>query len=504
MKRAAQGGGRAEAPGSVVVVGEHERGQAVCAALGSTSWRVVQAAGEQLGEGALPSDLRAIVVAGSALAAAEITARMAWRVPVIVVGDRYDRSLALSAIRQGAGDWLGSDQLELLDGVLKRETGMPSAPGGFVASRLVAPLSAAGLDEYCAGVARALSADAVLVLVRDRAGEVAASGAFLPESAHAVGSLRMSPEELADLRSAAPSEEVLAQLGLKPGARLLCADLVVDRRSFGLQVVARQAAAFSAAEIDQVKAMARLAAWAAHRDQAIEQLRRNDAIKTEFVRTVSHELRTPLNTVIGYADLLVDEVFGALDEEQRKILRRVGDRGRGLLEVIAATLELPGVDSGRVSLETRPISVAALIAEIEADAREWRVRNDLVYTWEVAEDLPSIVTDAGKLRVLLKNLIANATKFTDRGGIIVRARPQDGGVEFSVEDTGIGIEGEAVHIVFDAFRQASAANARQYGGVGLGLYIVRRLVGMLGGRLRVESEVGVGSKFFVWLPAEAP
>jgi signal transduction histidine kinase len=430
---------------------------------------------------------------------------MAWRLPVVVVGERYDRALALKSIRQGASDWLSSDRLELLDGVLKRETGDPESSGVFAASRLVAPVAGAGgLDEYCAGLAGALRADAALVLVRDRAGELAASGAFLPEWERGVGSLRMSRDQLSELRGGTPSEEVWSLLGLKPAASVLCTDLVVDGRSFGLQIVARQAEGFSAEELGRAESLARLAASAAHRAHAVEQLRRNDSLKTEFVRTVSHELRTPLNTVIGYADLLVDEVFGALDEEQRKVLRRVGDRGRGLLEVIAATLELPGVDSGRVSLETRPISISALMAEIEADAREWRVRDDLVYTWDIAGDLPSIVTDAGKLRVLLKNLIANATKFTDRGGITVRARPQDGGVEFSVEDTGIGIEGDAVHFVFDAFRQASAANTRQYGGVGLGLYIVRRLAGMLGGRLRVESEVGVGSKFFVWLPAQAP
>jgi len=363
----------------------------------------------------------------------------------------------------------------------------------------------ARFEEYSRGIGGAVGAPFVLVLVAEPGGDLTAAalcdadGVATPHTG-----ARMRSNELAAM--AAPSSEaaVLTQtrFGVPAEWPRHWTSLSASGRLVGLQLLARPGAAFAARETDAIDRVAAVLGLAIDRGYAIARLRRADSVKTEFVRTISHELRTPLNTVIGYADLLAEEAFGPLGDEQRRILRRVGDRARGLLEVIAATLDLPGIDGGRLSLETRSVAVSELLQELEADAREWRVRHDLRYRWDVAEDLPAITTDPGKLRVLLKNLIANAVKFTDRGGITVRARARDGGVEFSIEDTGIGIEPEAVHFVFDAFRQANAAATGQYGGVGLGLYIVRRLVGILGGRLRVESEIGVGSKFHVWLPAD--
>ena len=363
----------------------------------------------------------------------------------------------------------------------------------------------AALDQYTAALAAALRADYAAVMVADSTGSMrtVALWTSAPASAEVGATGRLTAAEVdamaaGDCGALQRTERVL---GIAQEWHRHWFALVVDGRDVGKQVVARAADSFTASEQRAIEQLAAVLSRALERRQTAAQLQRADGIKSEFVRTVSHELRTPLNTVIGYADLLAEEVFGPLDDEQRRVLRRVGDRARGLLEVIAATLDLPGVDGGRLSLATRPISVSQLLTELEADAREWRVRHDLEYVWDVADDLPVMTTDPGKLRVLLKNLIANAVKFTDRGSIAVRARAHDDGVEFTVEDTGIGIEPDAVHFVFDAFRQANAAATGQCGGVGLGLYIVRRLVGMLGGRLRVESEVGVGSKFHVWMPA---
>ncbi len=497
------------AAGTVVVAGGGSRAvAAVEAALAGSPWTVTaRPDGFRIEAGTLP-DVCAFVVFGEA--AVQLAPRLAWRVPVIALMEEYDVETALGAIRTGAVDCVAFDQLERLPGILARESEVSLEREcdadelvGRLAGRLLSPLSRTGrLDEYCDGLARALRATTAIVLVCEPSGEMVAAGARFADSAALPASIRIAPSDVETLRRGEPAAQARAALCLPDAVETLWVDLE-GLRGAGAQLVARSGPAFSEVEVDVARRLAGLAGLAISRSDTVRRLRRNDGIKTEFVRTVSHELRTPLNTVIGYSDLLVDGAFGPLDGEQRKILRRVGDRARGLLEVIAATLELPGVDGGRVSLETQSISVGVMLAELEADAREWRVRRDLEYRWDVEADLPSITTDAGKLRVLLKNLIANATKFTDRGGITVRARARDGGVEFSVEDTGIGIEGEAVHFVFDAFRQASAANARQYGGVGLGLYIVRRLVGILGGRLRVESEVGVGSKFFVWVPADA-
>jgi signal transduction histidine kinase len=118
--------------------------------------------------------------------------------------------------------------------------------------------------------------------------------------------------------------------------------------------------------------------------------------------------------------------------------------------------------------------------------------------------LAKLRTDPMQLKVVLKNLVGNALKFTDKGYVRLRARPRDGGTELTVSDTGIGIAAEHHRLIFESFRQVQPANTRRYGGVGLGLYIVRRLVDALGGRIRLESEVSRGSTFRVWLPARGP
>jgi len=351
----------------------------------------------------------------------------------------------------------------------------------------------ASLDRYCADLAGLVEASAVSVFVAGRAGAMVSAG-------HA-GAVAGAAETT--LLPAETTERIVAGDAsgeAPPGVHWSV--LRAGDRLLGLQSVAWPDGMGSTEDRQAVDRISRLLARCVERSGVIDQLRRSDNVKTEFVRTVSHELRTPLNTVIGYTDLLVEEVFGPLASEQRKVLLRVGDRARGLLEVIAATLDLPGVDGGRVSLETQRVSLVDVLRELEADAREWRPRHDLEYRWDIPEELPAIHTDAGKVRVILKNLIANAVKFTDSGGITVRAGVRDDGVEISVEDTGIGIEPDAVHYVFGAFQQVSTVAPAGFGGVGLGLYIVRRLVALLNGRLRVESELGVGTTFHVWLPCQ--
>jgi signal transduction histidine kinase len=128
----------------------------------------------------------------------------------------------------------------------------------------------------------------------------------------------------------------------------------------------------------------------------------------------------------------------------------------------------------------------------------------LDFIWKVEGELPPLHTDPGKLKVVLKNLIGNAVKFTKEGGITVEARRYSGGVEIAVSDTGIGIPPEAVESIFEPFRQADSSITHAHGGTGLGLHIVKRLLELLGGTVTVESEVGRGSTFRVWVPRESP
>src|SRR5262249_34605279 len=153
---------------------------------------------------------------------------------------------------------------------------------------------------------------------------------------------------------------------------------------------------------------------------------------------------------------------------------------------------------GRIPLDVAPLCIGDLIAEIEGETRAVRERSPVSFLWKVTPDL-NVHTDPAKLKLVLKNLIGNAMKFTDQGIVTLEARPANTGVEIAVTDTGIGIAPEALPIIFDPFRQADASAGR--GGVGLGLYIVRRLLDALGASITVDSEVGRGSTFRVWLPS---
>jgi PAS domain S-box-containing protein len=226
--------------------------------------------------------------------------------------------------------------------------------------------------------------------------------------------------------------------------------------------------------------------------------------KSEFLATMSHELRTPLNVILGYTDLLLEEEFGSLSEAQAHPLRRVHSNARELLDLITAVLDMSRLEAGRLPLEIHAVELPALLEEIKAETQGVQKLSTLDFIWKVEGELPPLHTDPGKLKVVLKNLIGNAVKFTKEGGITVEARRYSGGVEIAVSDTGIGIPPEAVESIFEPFRQADSSITHAHGGTGLGLHIVKRLLELLGGTVTVESEVGRGSTFRVWVPRESP
>jgi signal transduction histidine kinase len=170
--------------------------------------------------------------------------------------------------------------------------------------------------------------------------------------------------------------------------------------------------------------------------------------------------------------------------------------------LIEATLDLSRLETQRVPLDLRDIRVADLITEIEGETQTWREKPGVKLETENVADQLRLYTDAMKLKMVLKNLISNAVKFTERGSVTIGAHSRDGGVEIFVADTGLGIPREAQTIIFEPFRQADRSIGSHYGGVGLGLYIVQRLVDMLGGAVAVESEIGRGSTFRVWVPGD--
>jgi PAS domain S-box-containing protein len=252
------------------------------------------------------------------------------------------------------------------------------------------------------------------------------------------------------------------------------------------------------------RGIAQLGSLALESVRLVEELERANRLKSEFVATMSHELRTPLNAIIGYGDLLRDGTLGSLNLEQTHAAQRLSERARDLLELITATLDLSRLEAGRVDVVAREITVATLLQDLEIETREACRKPGLDMRWKTAENLPVLRTDPTKLKVVLKNILLNAVKFTERGCVTVAAQPHDQGVEITVQDTGIGIPAEALPIIFEPFRQVDGSETRLYGGVGLGLYIVRRLLDLLGGSIAVESEPGQGSTFRLQLPVAAP
>ena len=248
------------------------------------------------------------------------------------------------------------------------------------------------------------------------------------------------------------------------------------------------------------RGIAHLASLALENARLVEELDRANHVKADFVAGMSHELRTPLNVIIGYSDLLADHIFGELAADQQETVCRIGEQGRELLELVNTTLDMSRLESGRVPLALEEVDLVNLLAEIELEVQLVRRNAALAVRWQVAPHLPPLRTDAMKLKVVIKNLLLNAIKFTDEGSVVVHAAARDGGVEIAVSDSGIGIAADMMARIFEPFRQGDHGGVRR-GGVGLGLHIVRRLLEALGGTIEVESEPQRGSTFRVWVPS---
>lgn len=258
------------------------------------------------------------------------------------------------------------------------------------------------------------------------------------------------------------------------------------------------------------------------------ELIRVNKMKSEFLANVSHELRTPLNAIVGFVDLLREGVYGELTPKQAAPVERIEASASHLRQLVDQILDLAKMAAGRLEVHSEQIDLRPFILDVASEIEPLVTERKLYLSLALSSSLPRVRTDSTHLRQILLNLLGNAVKYTDTGTISVRTRivpgtdsivpslikpPQDTAaagvrpwIAIQVTDTGIGISGNDQSRVFEEFEQINAGSRgdSMSRGTGLGLPISRRLARLLGGDVTVESELGTGSTFTVWLPGEPP
>ena len=251
-------------------------------------------------------------------------------------------------------------------------------------------------------------------------------------------------------------------------------------------------------------------------EEKAEQLALTSKYKSEFLANMSHELRTPLNSLLILSKLLSDNPNGNLNDKQIEFARTIHAAGSDLLALINDILDLSKIESGTVSIEVGDVPLRDLLDHTERSFRQVAWNKRLTFDIAVHADAPDVIrTDEKRLQQVINNLLANAFKFTEAGGVTLRVQPATEGwnrnnailnsaakvVAFAVTDTGIGVAEDKQRIIFEAFQQADGTTSRKYGGTGLGLSISREITQRLGGDIRVSSTPGEGSTFTLYLPS---
>lgn len=227
------------------------------------------------------------------------------------------------------------------------------------------------------------------------------------------------------------------------------------------------------------------------------QLEQASSFKNQLLSNLSHELRTPLNSIIGLSELIAEGGDGAVNQEQVTHLSMIRQSGIRLLDTVSAMLDISKIESNRLELNVRHLSLGRLISDA---AEKIKMPKETRLEVNLKEGTPGIYGDEAHLRHVVRHLLDNAAKFTQRGKITVHADKAGEMLRVCVKDTGMGIRKEAKKHIFDGFYQSDSSHTREHEGLGLGLFISRKIVECHGGRMWMRSKLGRGSEFFFTLP----
>ena len=269
--------------------------------------------------------------------------------------------------------------------------------------------------------------------------------------------------------------------------------------------LAEREAEISSLEVELAETNKGVVALYAELDEKAAQLREASELKSRFLSYMSHEFRTPLGSIRSIGRILLDELDGPLLPEQRKQVEFIQAASAELTDMVNDLLDLARVEAGRITVSPAWFDMLDLFAALRGMFKPILQNDEVRLVFEEPERAVRLYTDDKKVSQILRNFISNALKFTPRGEVRVRARVDDDEVvTFSVSDTGIGIASEHLGSIFKDFIQLDSPLQRKLRGTGLGLSLSRRFAEILGGRVAVESELGVGSTFFLTIPARLP
>ncbi|HKO59104.1 MAG TPA: ATP-binding protein [Thermoanaerobaculia bacterium] len=388
--------------------------------------------------------------------------------------------IARNALRYGGGGKLelGVDADALVMTVSDRGPGIPNLDD-ILAGRYQ---SSTGMGLGLIGARRLM--DDFSISSADGKGTVVVMRKSLPPTAPPVTKARITElvEELARQKPENPIEEIQQQNG-----ELLAALATLNERQEELERLNQ--------ELEDTNRG--VLALYAELDEKAEHLRQADQLKTRFLSDMSHEFRTPVNAIMALGRLMSE---GELGEEERKQLSLIRRAAEDLATLVGDLLDLAKIEAGKVDVRPADVEVSNLFSALRGMLRPLLVNRSLALVFDEPEELPVMYTDEGKLSQILRNFISNALKFTERGEVRVSAALQGDAIVFTVADTGVGIAPEDHERIFEEFTQIDNPLQGRQKGTGLGLPLTRKLAALLGGRVGVRSEPGIGSAFWAEIP----